>query len=1049
MADQPHDAGGPDAYRPPASVSKAYLRLPSIYSVNYTVHSMAVAELLAQIARRDTSRSEATLQADIRQLVLTAPLSLAAEDVVTVDLETPVGVRRRIDIEVGSCLIEVKRDLSAGNVLADAIEQLADYLAGRQKETGCRYVGILTDGADWRCFSLPGAGEGGPPRQVSAHQLSPTKPDAESFLIWLEGVPATARDIPATPREIERRLGAGSSAHALDRAALVDLFTRHRTHPAVLMKRRLWSRLLTTALGAQFEDSDELFVEHTYLVNTAEVIAHALVGFDLQSVSAASLLSGSKFEESGIAGVVEADFFDWVAHVPGGEAFVRSLARRVGRFRWQEIGGDVSKVLYESVITAPTRKRLGEYYTPDWLAERIVATTIARPLESRVLDPSCGSGTFLFHAVRRYLAAAEKAAVPLGSALGGLTRHVLGMDLRPVAVTLARVTYLLAIGSDRLKHPDRGPIQVPVYLGDAVQWKREAEDLFTGGHLVVETDDQKHLFESELRFPDELLEDPVRFNQIVESLTNLAGKRKPKGPVPKLSGLYQRYAVSPAFRDILDKTFKTLCALHDEGRDHIWSYYVRNLARPWWLALPQNRVGVLVGNPPWLAFRFMTEAMQKAFREYSDERGLWHGAKMATHQDLSGLFLVRAVERYLRAGGKFAFVTPNAAVDRGQFGGLRAGRYKRADAQNPVAVAFEPAWDLRRIRPHFFPRGSAVLFGARSDEPKPLPSEIVVWSGRVPEQNAGWGAVKRHLVQTPGKARPTGDDPTSPWADRFRQGATIVPRLVFFVTRQAAGPLGMAAGKAAVRSLRRSNDKKPWKDLPLLEGVVETEFLRPVLIGESVIPFRVLETFEAVLPLDREGLMDGQSDRLDVYDGLASWWRRAEAVWEQHRSSDRLTLIKQLDYQSKFQQQFPIQHRRIVYNTSGMHLVASRLNDPRVVIDNSLYWATAASEAEALYLCAILNTATFTELVRPFMSYGKDERHFHKHPWQLPVPLNDAASDLHSRLSSRGAELETSIGKLEIDPRRHFAAVRRDVREFIAGSDAGRDAEALVEELLS
>src|SRR5947209_12641396 len=418
---------------------------------------MTPVELLAQIARRDTTRSEATLEADIRQLVLTAPLSLSAENVVTADLETPVGVRRRIDIEVGSCLIEVKRDLSAGTVLPDAMEQLAEYLAARQQGTGCRYVGILTDGADWRCVCLP-AEAAGPPREVSAYKLSPTRPDPEPFLIWLEGVLATARDIPATPREIRRRLGAGSSAHDLDRLTLLDLFRRHRDHPAVLIKRRLWARLLTTALGTQFEDSDELFVEHTYLVNTAEVIAHALVGFELRSIAPASLLSGSKFEESGISGVVEADFFDWVVHVPGGEPFVRSLARRVGRFQWQEVGGDVLKVLYESVITAPTRKRLGEYYTPDWLAERIVTTTIERPLETRVLDPSCGSGTFLFHAVRRYLAAAETAGMPLESALTGLTQHVLGMDLHPVAVTLARVTYLLAIGRDRLTNPDRGRI---------------------------------------------------------------------------------------------------------------------------------------------------------------------------------------------------------------------------------------------------------------------------------------------------------------------------------------------------------------------------------------------------------------------------------------------------------------------------------------------------------------------------------------------------------------------------------------------------------------
>src|SRR5207253_2205478 len=166
--------------------------------------------------------------------------------------------------------------------------------------------GILTDGHEWRCVSLPEAAEGCLPQEVSKYTLSPAKPDADSFLIWLEGVLATAKDIPPTPREIERRLGAGSSAHDLDRQTLFDLFTRHREHPAVVMKRQLWSRLLTTALGTQFNDSDALFVEHTYLVNTAEVIAHAVVGFELESISPASLLSGSKFEESSITGVVEA-----------------------------------------------------------------------------------------------------------------------------------------------------------------------------------------------------------------------------------------------------------------------------------------------------------------------------------------------------------------------------------------------------------------------------------------------------------------------------------------------------------------------------------------------------------------------------------------------------------------------------------------------------------------------------------------------------------------------------------------------------------------------
>jgi hypothetical protein len=269
------------------------------------------------------------------------------------------------------------------------------------------------------------------------------------------------------------------------------------------------------------------------------------------------------------------------------------------------------------------------------------------------------------------------------------------------------------------------------------------------------------------------------------------------------------------------------------------------------------------------------------------------------------------------------------------------------------------------------------------------------------------------------------------------------------VKRQTAGPLGMSAGKVSVRSLQRANDKKPWKDLPPLEGVVETEFVRPVLLGESVIPYRIAEVFEAIIPRDRQGLMDGRSDRLDAYEGLASWWRQAEAIWEQYRSSDRLTLMERLDYQHELEHQFPIQSERIIYNRSGMHLVAARLNDRRVVIDNLLYWASATSTSEAQYLCAILNSATFTELARPFMSYGKDERDFHKHIWQLPVPLYDESDDLHTRLCARGVELEAVIAKIDPVPGRHFAATRRDIRNIIAESEAGQDVESLVEELLS
>jgi hypothetical protein len=68
------------------------------------------------------------------------------------------------------------------------------------------------------------------------------------------------------------------------------------------------------------------------------------------------------------------------------------------------------------------------------------------------------------------LGTSAKAGVPLGQGTDRLTDRVIRIDLYPVAVALVRVTYLLAIGRARLVDRSRGPITMPVYLGDSVQW---------------------------------------------------------------------------------------------------------------------------------------------------------------------------------------------------------------------------------------------------------------------------------------------------------------------------------------------------------------------------------------------------------------------------------------------------------------------------------------------------------------------------------------------------------------------------------------------------
>lgn len=897
-------------------------------------------DLITRLAHRDAPRSEANVQADVRSLLLTAPFSLSEGDVEDVNLETPAGERRRIDVETGTTVIEVKRDLRRGKTLLDAVDQLATYVRAREDATGRRYAGVVTDGADWHCYHLTSGGLA----ETSSLQLRQEKPDVDALLVWLEGVLATAQRIPPLPDEIRKRLGSGSSAHALDQSTLRDLYRQNRDQPDVKIKRQLWARLLTTAFGSQFEDTDELFVEHTLLVNTAEIIAHAVLGLDVAHLPPASLLSGAKFTERGIYGVVEPDFFDWVVDVPRGDRFIGTLARRLARFDWAAVEHDVLKVLYESFIEAKTRKKLGEYYTPDWLAEHMVEVNVEKPLEQRVLDPACGSGTFLFHAVRRYLTAADDAGLGVNESLDGLSRHVLGMDLHPVAVTLARVTYLLAIGPDRIQDPERDIVQVPVFLGDSMQWQQREREFWRAGYLVIQVDEKLNLFDVQLTFPEELLKDARRFDEFVEELTRKATSRAPGSPIPLLRSVLDRFAVSQESRSTVETTFRVLCRLHDEQRNHIWGYYVRNLARPVWLARPENRVDVVIGNPPWLAYRHMTGDMQTSFKVMSESRTLWHGSKVSTHQDLSALFVVRTVELYLRAGGRFSFVMPNAVLDRAQFAGFRRGSY--AVSYDIVNLHFDIPWDLRRLRPHFFPRGSSVVSGTRSDRlSKSMPTTAEGWSGRVDKGGNDWASMSPHIQRQQVRLRAVDQETESPYRERFRQGASVVPRVLCLVEAAPAGPLGLRAGTTAVRSVRSAYEKAPWKDLRSRDAIVETEFIHPLLLGEHVLHYHTLAPAAAVLPWQGGRLLTPA--QLERYPNLAKWWRDVDQLWLDNRSSERLSLLDQLDYHSKLSAQHPPSSDRIVYAKSGMHLAAARISDRRVVLDHKLYWASAQGPEEA------------------------------------------------------------------------------------------------------
>jgi SAM-dependent methyltransferase len=985
-----------------------------------------------------------------------------------VDFERPVPeVHGRIDALLGRTVFEFKSDLR--REWADAERKLPDYLSQRERETGEHFVGIATDGATFIPYEL----RDGHLRRLADYTTAIERP--RELLVWLGSAVAISAELDPTPDIVRRELGRESLAWQVAQQDLKSLWVEASEHPAARLKRDLWARLLERVYGSPM-DADTLFFQHTYLSIIAKTMALHVIDLDMPSPQA--LLGGQPFREAGISGAVEADFFDWVLSAQHGTNLVHRIALQAGQFKLRDVQTDVLKGLYESLIDPEQRHDLGEYYTPDWLASRMCLHAIDRPLEQRVLDPACGSGTFLFHAVRRFLAAAHQSGLSSREALEQVTSRVLGVDVHPVAIQIARVTFLLALGPERLQ--DRPPyLAIPVYLGDSLQWNTRG--FLAQRDVLIEVPDCPHLLE----FPFEVARDPARFDAVIERMLLLSQQGAPAAGLE--SWLQREYSLGDSVAKTLARTYETLRDLHQAGRDHIWGFVARNLARPVWLSQEDQRADVVIGNPPWLPYRFMNQELQVSFREECQRCGLWTGGRVATHQDLSGYFFVRCVELYLKSGGLIAFVMPYAAMSRQQFEGFRSGVFaqRRGRARSIGAVQtedrtvigvqelstgtavavvqFTEGWALSDDVQPLFPVPSCVLFarsgqGARGGA---LPA-VLAAAGELPQRDASSAEAEARLEwhEAPW---PSGADENSsrfPYRDEFRQGATIVPRALFVVENAPAGSLGINPALPVVQSRRTSQEKAPWKDLPvrdahrqgipLLRGNVEAQFVRPLLLGESVAPFRLLQSVLSVIPWNDDNgiLMDSLEVQQHGYLHLADWLHRAESLWDQHRRST-MNLTQQIDYYGKVSAQFPVSKLRVAYAASGTLPAVAIVRDERAVVEHALYWTAPATEEEALYLEAVMNSETARERAEHLQARGQwGARHFDKVMLSLPIPKYDTSEPLHRELAQATRRAETVAASVPLQSGMHFVTARRRIRDALWADGVSREMDNLVAQLL-
>jgi hypothetical protein len=334
------------------------------------------------------------------------------------------------------------------------------------------------DGAPSR---LPSdAGQAGPP----------SRPDTDGVsLSWLAGISG----VLAPETRLGRSLLSG----------LFDAVVVAKETDGTITRRRFtaWRRLFGQAIGIRSDRLRRslvaqgvahgrdyagdipatLFALHSAVAVVAKLLAAAVVrasggdeGPALERGGALARLrwvdSGAPFVAVGIEGMTTPDLFDWVALEPAAAglaseiaALIEAIADRVaaaglGRPAAPWVG-DVFTALYQTVVPRELRHALGEVYTPPWLAAHAL-DRIGWQSRDDLLDPTCGTGTFLLEALGRRL----RAASPSESA-AGLLEGLFGIDVNPLAVQAAKASCVVALAGrfDRSR-----PVRLPVYWACAL-----------------------------------------------------------------------------------------------------------------------------------------------------------------------------------------------------------------------------------------------------------------------------------------------------------------------------------------------------------------------------------------------------------------------------------------------------------------------------------------------------------------------------------------------------------------------------------------------------
>jgi len=549
---------------------------------------------------------------------------------------------------------------------AHAVQQVKRYLTGlaqQERQELTRMAGIVFDGR-YIVFVRYRMGDFAIEGPVSVNRGS-----LERFLRWLvstaSGIALTAenlnRDFSIEQLRTQNILRALTKElnSALDRDRMVnnlfvqwrEFFSQSIDYSEAFGGRKLeplkrWVRKAGLTINTPEEAERFFFALHTYFALLVKLIAwlalsrHMAVKLGVPSfgelISADSqtlrqrleeLESGGIFRKYGLTNLLEGDFFAWYlfAWDKPIEDAIRELLKRLDEYDpatlsiHPEESRDLFKKLYHYLLPREIRHNLGEYYTPDWLAQRLLNQVDyeffnedpsknehrlrEKLLNTRWLDPACGSGTFLVLIIARMKELGQALFINEAQLLNSILRNVVGFDLNPLAVLTVRVNYLLAI-ADLLPYC-KGEVTIPVYLADSVRMPVMGERLPSERAYEFPTAVDTFIVPAVLctkehfdRFCN-ILEDSVRAQINPDAFVSRVEKEL---NLPKLE---QKAA------DQTKEVYKQILELHQQGMNGLWARLLKNNFAP----LTVGQFDYIVGNPPWVNWEHLPDGYRDSTRK--------------------------------------------------------------------------------------------------------------------------------------------------------------------------------------------------------------------------------------------------------------------------------------------------------------------------------------------------------------------------------------------------------------------------------------------------